>query len=464
MGEKVNNSLAENLLALLCYNAEVAPLIRNTLTPEHFENSIFRTIARAAMDFLDNYNEPIKTHLPDVLEHILLDEKEPHKAELFRNTILTLHESREQVNAKYAITQLNTFVRTQALKAAIVKAAKAVEKGNLDQAELEILNGLKEEVVSFDKGLLINDPKEALKFLERQEESFQTGIKILDNKNICPRRKEMFLIIAPAKKGKTWSLIHLGKAGLLQHLKVLHVSLEMSEELVAQRYLQSFFAMSMRDDTAVFSKIDKDEDGQIMNVIQTTRNVISSTADDIKTILTAKIEKNLKTKQPLIIKAFPTGALTVSGLKVYMDTLERTKKFIPDILIIDYPDLMKIQGPDVRIATSKIYKDLRGLAVERNISLITASQGNRVSASAKVITDSMIAEDFSKIATADNVLTLNQTEDEKSMGLMRIFVSNARNSEDKFTFIVTQNYSVGQFAIDSALMPDDYFTRMDIQN
>ena len=75
---------------------------------------------------------------------------------------------------------------------------------------------------------------------------------------------------------------------------------------------------------------------------------------------------------------------------------------------------------------------------------------------AKVVKDDMVAEDVSKIATADNVITYSQTEQERKLGLARLWVSNARNDEDKFMILISQCYAAGQFCLNSTLMLSDY--------
>jgi replicative DNA helicase len=150
-------------------------------------------------------------------------------------------------------------------------------------------------------------------------------------------------------------------------------------------------------------------------------------------------------------------------LRAYLDGLERFHKIIPDVIILDYPDLMDIDGNQLRVDTGKIYKDLRGIAVSKNLAMVVASQGNRTSASAKMVTDSMVAEDYSKIATADNVLTYSQTPQEHKLGLARLFVSNGRNDEDKFVVLISQSYTTGQFCLDSALMSSAYEAKLNGQ-
>ena len=72
----------------------------------------------------------------------------------------------------------------------------------------------------------------------------------------------------------------------------------------------------------------------------------------------------------------------------------------------------------------------------------------------------MVAEDWSKIATADNVLTYSQTKYERPLGLARLFVSNGRNDEDKFEILILQSYAIGQFCLDSTYMYNQYWAKI----
>jgi replicative DNA helicase len=156
----------------------------------------------------------------------------------------------------------------------------------------------------------------------------------------------------------------------------------------------------------------------------------------------------------LVIKEFPTGSLTVNGLKAYLDMLENSG-FVPDLLIVDYVDLMKLPSDDnYRIALGQIFKDTRGIAVESNMAVVTVSQSNRDGAKGKKVTGANVAEDWSKIGTADTIITYSQTDEERNMNLARIYVANARNDQDKITILISQNYAMNQFCKDSYLMDD----------
>ena len=248
----------------------------------------------------------------------------------------------------------------------------------------------------------------------------------------------------------SWMLTNIGKGGIQHHHKVLHITLEMSEEKTARRYIQSIFSLT------------KDE-AQLVKVPLFLRDATSNTYSIDFRDLTRQgipqkrreIAQQLISMNPqLLIKEFPTGSLSLQHLGLYLDSLERIH-WKPDLLIVDYADLMKIASEDLRVQTGQLYKGLRGLAVSRELALASASQGNRDSEEAKLVTSKHVAEDWSKIGTVDNAVTYNQTPEERKMNLARLFVSAARDDEDRFLVLVSQAYAIGQFCIDSVLMTSD---------
>jgi replicative DNA helicase len=456
--ERLSGALQENILTLLCFNDAACKLIRSAVTPQLFESSVFREVAGHAIDFIDQFGEAIKEHLADSLEHILTGD-DTRKASSYKKLVDNLFAAKDSVNADYTLSQLNKFVRQQVLKSAIVRAVEAIEDGRIDAAEVEIQKGLKAQVVSFDRGLNLSDAGSALSFMDTTEHPLLTGIDELDRRHIGVRKKEQLMVMAPAGMGKTWFLCHLGKWALLQRQCVVHLTLEMPETQLAQRYVQAFFAVSKHDAEIRLPTLVKNRDGSLDDVLYEQVRRVSFEDPGIRAKLESRVRREFRRRPPLIIKEFPTGVLTLPQLEAYLDGLERFHKITPDVLIIDYPDLMDIDMANMRTSLGSLTKKLRGLASERNLALIIASQSNRESVRAKMVDGTHAAEDFSKIGTADTVLTYTQTPAEKKLGLARIFVEKSRSEEGRFVSLITQAYAIGQFALDSCSMGDaDYFS------
>lgn len=458
--ERLSGAMQENVLTLLCFDDQRAKLLRSSLKPSLFESAVFRDIAAQAMDFIDQFNEPIKDHLPDTLEHILNGD-DSRKALSYKKTIENLFVAKDGINGDYVIGQLNKFVRQQNMKSAIVKAVEAIEDGRIDEAEVEIQKGLNAQLVSFDLGTNIGDAQSALKFLDSSSDGFFTGIEELDKRDAMPRRKELFIPIAPRGRGKSWFVTHLAKMGLLQRASVLVVTLEMSEDRYAQRFLQAFFSVSKRQSTVRIPVFHKDGEGVLQEIVHEELERMTLQDPNIRAYLSKRITREFRKRPPLIIKAFPTGSLTIPMLNAYLDGLERFHKITPDILIVDYPDLMQIDAKNMRLEIGKTYADLRGIGVARNCAIIAPSQGNRESETAKLVTGSMAAEDISKLAIADTVITYSQTPAEKRLGLARLLCDKSRNDEDKFQLLISQAYQMGQFSLDSVMMNQDYWDLVD---
>jgi len=155
----------------------------------------------------------------------------------------------------------------------------------------------------------------------------------------------------------------------------------------------------------------------------------------------------------LIIRGTPYGGLTLSKLQSDLDILEVTKAFIPDIIIVDYADLMRPETTynQFRHNLAAIYNGLRQIALERNCTVITASQSNRASMGARTVSLQHFAEDIQKANISDVVLSLCQTDEEKRLNKMRIFCCKNRNYVVGFQIENWYSYIIGQFSLFSRL-------------
>ncbi len=453
MPDKLSISLQENLLSLVLFSVKSAPLIRNSISLPLYSSQLYREVVSRAYDYLDQYKVPAADHLPDLFEDELKGDNATQYGELFAS----LYEQKEKVNEEYVLSKLESFVRQQTLKSSIIGASEAIQEGDLDRAEEQLNKGLRTRLSLFSQGLSLADWVRLAYAHEVRKNVVPTGITELDKWNLGPARGELHLFIAAPKKGKTWWLISMAKWCLLSRLKVVYITLEISEAQIAQRMIQSMFSVMRHKAKVPVTNLVVDGLGRLMHFTKDT--LIGRLSLDDRSSRPA-VEKKLnrfRGRGNMIIKAFPTGGLTVPALTAYLDMLEQSSGFVPDMLIVDYPDLMRVDTKNYRIDLGAIYRDLRGVAVERNIGVLCASQSNRTGASAKLITDIHAGEDFSKIATADTVLTYTQTVFEREMGLARIFVSNSRvGDKDRFIVLISQAYLVGQFVLSSALMTDTY--------
>jgi replicative DNA helicase len=261
-------------------------------------------------------------------------------------------------------------------------------------------------------------------------------------------------IVASTGKGKTWFLINAAKSGLQHHHSVLYLTLELAEEKIAKRLLQCLFSLTASEvqeiRIPIFERSGPDglySAGISVQFANLQRDSVFERRKDL-----GKKLADMISYPPLLIKEFPTSMLTLSDLSYYLDTLKREEGFEPDILALDYPELMNLDAANLRLDIGQLWRGLRGLAGSRNLALIAASQGNRDSEEARTVRTTHAAEDWSKVGTADTIYCYSQTPAEYKLGLSRIAVAKARDAADRFTVLNSQAYAIGQFSLDSVIM------------
>lgn len=464
MQDTLMGSAQENLLTLLCFDKNTAPIISSVLPIELFENEYFRTIASLAIHFYESFKDTPNEHIADLLEDKINDVKNPRSGEIYRKVVLQLFENKDNVNSQYVMAELMKFVRQQRMKVAVVEAAKHIKEQRLDEAETILSDSLKSNVDIFDKGFFITETVKSLRFLRKETFAFPIGIKQLDDNEFGPAPGELLVILAGPNKGKSHFLIHIGKTCTLARLKVLHISLEMKDDNVSERYIQSLFSLSKQPEMVELSRFRFDELNKLSRFeVEGVKRPHTRNNDSIGSFLARKL-KERENRFKLLIKEFPTGALTIKGLEAYLDSLLRFENFTPDVILLDYADLMRLDYQNLRTSTGEIYKELRRIAAERNLAMVTASQSNRLGEDSKVISLKHLAEDFSKAATADNIIAYCQTATEARMNLARLFVAKARNGKKDYSVLLSQGYGIGQFCMDSTMVSDRYWSLIDRQN
>jgi KaiC/GvpD/RAD55 family RecA-like ATPase len=460
--EYFSESQQESLLTLLMFNEEQGSYLASFVLAEHFEG-VYRRIAQRVLEYLSSYGKVPGAHANEILEDLVDRSDEGQRIKHIYNELFVL---RKRIHPEFVVRRAADFVRRQTYKAAITKAALCYQEGGesiTDDVERILLDALKLQTNAFDPGLNMGDVTKSLEYMTLVADSSQVlklGIPPLDDLMLGPTRREMLLFMASRKRGKTWMVIHCAKQAIMQGWRVLHVSLEVNRHRMAQRYHQAFFAIAKRPvsrDQAVFKRYD---DGTLENWDKEHYIAERSYFDEsgrlhasMSNVIRDEVQDSPFDFNRLRLMDFPSGKLTMQRLTSYLDLLERREKFKPDLLIVDYPDLMAFDRRDPLHGIDQVMIELRGLADERDMALVVPTQTNRASIRASEVREEHTAENISKVATADTVITYTQSEEENSFGVARLFVSNARNEEDRFTVSLVQNYATGQFALDSMRDP-----------
>lgn len=450
---KLTSAIQESLVALICHSTDVR-VARSVLgmVPVGSFDPFYKELATSAEAYINRFKCAPGEHTIDLIEE--LKQRFPKKAETYDDVSESIALTSEGINEEYVMAQAREFARYQRFRRSAVNILDELEVGTaeaLDRAESLFGNALKSVADITHIGTRLWKPEEALHFMEVEDVYFPTGIPELDKYDLGPARKQLHLSIGASNIGKSWWFTQLGKINMMHGHKILHVTLEMSEEEVAKRYMMALFSISKRKGDVDVTRFLCDELGRFQDFdFDTVEDRPSFQDDNIRSYIRNKLTK-MGRRCNLVVKAFPTGSLTASALESYMDMLETREAFIPDLVVLDYPDLMEVKG-EYRHALDALYKGLRGLAVSRNIGMSVVTQGNRESFKKKVVDSTNVAEDIRKIATADAVLTFNRTRMESQLGLARIFAAKARGDKKEFEVLLSQSFELGQFCVDSARM------------
>ena len=229
---------------------------------------------------------------------------------------------------------------------------------------------------------------------------------------------ELGVLVAPAGIGKTWCLQSLGAHLVKCGKTVVHYTLELNANYVGLRY-----------DT-VFSG--------------TPTSNIKYYKDDVQKVID-------KLDGKLIIKYYPTRSASVNTLSAHLKQME-IQEIKPDVVIVDYADILKPTTfyKEKRHATGETYEHLRGMAGEFEIPVWTASQANRSSLEEEVIDATKIAEDYSKVMTADFVMSISRKVEDKIANTGRFHVIKNRFGIDGITFPASINTNTGLIQVHEA--------------
>jgi len=224
---------------------------------------------------------------------------------------------------------------------------------------------------------------------------------------------ELGVFVAPAGIGKSWGLINIGAHAIKKGMTVIHYTLELNAAYVGLRY-----------DSVVTGIANQN---------------LKHYQDQVKSDLS-------KLEGKLVIKYYPTKTCSVMGLRAHIEKciMQGLK---PDVIIVDYADLLRGTGAEKRHELEGIYEDLRGLAGEYEVPVWTASQANRSALEEDVIGAEKIAESYGKVMVADFVISLSRKVQDKLAGTGRWHVIKNRFGPDGITLPSKMNTSNGQINI-----------------
>ena len=308
-----------------------------------------------------------------------------------------------QENYSWLMNEFEQFSRHKGLERAILKSADLLERGDYGPVEKMIKDAVQ---ISLQKDMgtdYFEDPRARLEALKNSNGQISTGWPSVDKKLYGGfNRGELNIWCAASGGGKSLFLANLGCNWALNGLNVLYLTFELSEALVAMRM-----------------------DSMLSNI--PTREVFKN-LDDVE----LKVKMIGKKSGSIQIKYMPSGK-TANDIRSYLKEYQVKKGFKPDILLIDYLDLMmpmsvKVSPSDLFVKDKYVSEELRNLAMETQAIVVTASQLNRAAVEEIEFDHSHISGGLSKIQTADNVIGIFTSRAMKERGRYQIQFMKTRSS------------------------------------
>src|ERR1035437_5272674 len=325
-------------------NGEFSSQIIDILKPEYFDGIHLRTLIRYIIDYVSKYNIiPEYSTLIDVINE---KEAEGSLKDNLVETVRLIEEHRITDKLNVKDTSLN-FCRKQSLKNGLMNAFEKWGQGNYDDVSQIITDALK-----------VGEPKnsghdylfDVEKRLIKQYRSPITFLKGIDSKiGGGLAGGELGIILSPTGGGKSMVLVKAASNALEAGKKVVYYTVELQECVVGNRLDSCLTGVPIKDVI------------EYPDVIREKIMDLTSKGGNIK------------------VQEFPTGGASVNTLRSHLKMLERDG-FIPDIIFVDYADIMKSTSnyhSEVRHELKSIYEGLRGLAMELNVPIWTAAQAGR---------------------------------------------------------------------------------------
>jgi len=257
------------------------------------------------------------------------------------------------------------------------------------------------------------------RFTRLKRATIPTRLPELDKKEILnggSGKGELLCVVGSSGSGKSHFLVMLGANALREGKNVLHYTFELSEVAVGTRYDSNL------------CDIDSNE-------------VMERKEDIVKSYENMRLGK-------LFIKEYPTNTATIHTLRSHMERLS-LKGFIPDIVIIDYADIMRSsrQYDSLRHELKLVYEELRGLAMEIQVPIWTASQSNKEGANAEIIDMTNMSEAYGKAMICDVIVSVSRRPHEKSTGWGRLYIAKNRAGRDGLVYPIKMDTARSKFEI-----------------
>ena len=395
--------LEQAILKNLVYNEEYLRKVLPFIKPEYFSDRTEKTIFNEITSFTNTYNTTptIEAIGIAIKERRNLTDDEVQKSEEYLSEIEKIKEERTEV--QWLIDKTEKFCQEKAIYNAVLGSISILDGKDKQNDKGAIPKILSDALaVSFDTAVghdYLENSDERFEFYHRKEERIPFDLDYFNKitKGGLPA-KTLNVALAGTGVGKSLFMCHVAAGCMVQGKNVLYITLEMAEEKIAERI-----------------------DANLLNV----------TIDDLMDLPKDMYDKKVarvreKTTGKLIIKEYPTASASTIHFRSLLNELNLKKSFIPDIIFVDYLNICcsaRIKaGSNINSYTyvKSIAEELRGLAVEFNVPIVSATQTTRSGYTSSDPGLEDTSESFGLPATADLMFALISSEELEELGQMMV--------------------------------------------
>ena len=395
LSDRIETTIISNLFFNEDFTRKALPFIQ----PEYFSNADERTLFSEIYKFVDGYkNLPTK----DTILIELNNRKDLNEDQLKNLRQLVSNASNEEVDLQWLLDTTEKWCKDRAVHNAVLSGIKILDNKDQKRTPEAIPSILSDALaVSFDNHIghdYIEDAQNRFEWYHTKEKRYKFDLDYFNKitKGGVPS-KTLNIALAGTGVGKSLFMCHVASSFLTQGLNVLYITLEMAEERIAERIDANLFDVTMDD-----------------------------LHDMPKQLYDNKLDKlNAKTNGKLIIKEYPTASAHSGHFRALMNELSLKKSFKPDVVFIDYLNICasaRFKGGNISsyFYVKAIAEELRGLAVEFNLPIFSATQTTRTGYVSTDIGLEDTSESFGLPATADFMFALMSNEELEALGQMKV--------------------------------------------
>lgn len=476
----LDSRIERKAVTAMIVNDDFLRMIQEIITENSFTLPFAKTISDWCIEYFQEFKEAPRKNIQEIFAN-KISFIAPETVDAIREFLVDisdeyLQSNEDNLNVNFLLKEIEKHFRLANLKGLKDEINKCLMNNDVENAESKI-SSFRRITRPESRGIdILRSTRSIVKALSPDDLDVVINIPGALGKEVGPiRRGDLFSIVAGQGVGKTWWLMYIALRAWIKGYNVLFVSLEMNEKQMLIRIYSWLTGLpSIPPDDPTWIKLPvfdclKNQTGECQlprracnirllnqhddkpSLWMCPREYKPCTAcygkpeyqfatwwkaqkyDGLLTIDRAiakrdAIIRSAHIKGKFKLQGFPSRGISMEDFKIYLQNLEYYENFIPDLIVTDYADKFKRPFGEYRHGINDIWEDHKGLAQEKNIAVVTASQSN-TARTGKKIKQGDWAEDIRKLGLVDSGFAINMTAEEEQSGIYRCGVLKRRTGK-----------------------------------